>query len=136
MSNNTYNTKQKQLIYDLLCRNKNTQFTCEELAGILKESGTPVGKTTVYRYIMKLLSEGKVRRFTDEGKTATFCFVENKEQCESHMHLKCTGCGEFIHLDCEVMNEVIGHITSEHNFKIDNSQTVIYGLCGKCGKFR
>lgn len=129
----TYNTKQKQLILGLLTDNKEKQFTCEEIEEKLKEKGTPVGKTTVYRYLISMQNEGKVRKFKSEhGKSATFSFIENTEECKRHLHLKCLSCGEFTHLDCEVMKEVNTHLIKDHHFIIDNSKTVIYGLCEKC----
>lgn len=129
----TYNTKQKQLILSLLTDNKEKQFTCEEIEEKLKGNGTPVGKTTVYRYLTSMQNEGKVRKFKSEnGKSATYSFIENKEECEKHLHLKCISCGEFTHLDCEVMNEVNTHLIKDHHFRIDNSKTVLYGLCEKC----
>lgn len=132
MSSNTYNTKQKQLILDLLLTHRNSQYTCDEIEAMLKEKGTPVGKSTVYRYLLKLHEEGRVRRFTENGKSATFRYIENKAECDSHMHLKCTVCGDFIHLSCDLMNEVSNHIMKDHHFTIDNSKTVLYGVCEKC----
>ena len=60
----TYKTRQKQLILSFLSENIDQQFACEDIAEILKTNGTPVGKSTVYRYLLKLEEEGKVRRFT------------------------------------------------------------------------
>lgn len=132
MNGNTYRTKQKQLISDLLLSFSHAPFTCEEIEEQLKRKGTPVGKSTIYRYITKMQNEGKVRKFTEEGKTASFCLVEDKEDCKSHLHLKCSNCGIFIHLNCELMNKVSNHIMSDHGFTIDNSQTVLYGVCAQC----
>ena len=132
-----YNTKQKQLILDLFLSNKEKQFTCEEIEEQLKQKGTPVGKSTVYRYILKLQSEGKVRKFTDESlKSATYSFVENKEECSQHLHLKCLDCGEFVHLNCHITQEVTAHLINDHKFCLDNSKTVLYGLCEKCSAIK
>lgn len=132
-----YNTKQKQLILDLFLSNKEKQFTCEEIEEQLKQKGTPVGKSTVYRYILKLQNEGKVRKFTDESlKSATYSFVENKEECSQHLHLKCLDCGEFVHLNCHITQEVTSHLIKDHKFCLDNSKTVLYGLCEKCSAIK
>ena len=131
MRTDTYNTKQKQLIYDLMKNNSEVQFSCEEISYLLKQKGTPVGKTTVYRYLDKLCADGIVRKFSDT-KSATFQFVDSELCCEEHMHLKCTSCGKFTHLGCEFMSSVEKHIMEHHNFKIDNSKTVILGVCEKC----
>ena len=131
MRTDTYNTRQKQLIYELLKNNSEAQFTCEDISDLLKKEGTPVGKTTVYRYLDKLCADGTVRKFSDT-KSATFQFVNADLRCDDHMHLKCTSCGKFIHLGCEFMNSVGKHIMEHHSFTIDNSKTVILGVCEKC----
>ena len=129
----TYKTKQKHLILSFLSENTDHQFACEDIAEILKRNGTPVGKSTVYRYLLKLEEEGKVRRFAENGnKSVFFRYIGNNCDCNQHLHLKCLSCGDFIHLDCELMNNVSTHLVKDHNFKIDNSKTVLYGLCKNC----
>lgn len=133
MSKSVYNTKQKQIIYDFLLENKDRLLTCDEIAYALKNSGTPVGKATLYRYLDSLISIGEVRKISEGDKKGAAYQLLNKElNCKSHMHLKCTECGELQHLSCEFMNAVGEHILSHHNFTIDNAKTVIYGICDKC----
>ena len=129
----TYKTRQKQLILSFLSENIDQQFACEDIAEILKNNGTPVGKSTVYRYLISLQNEGKVRKFTSEnGKSATFSYIEDKAECSKHLHLRCLSCGEFVHLSCSLMDEISTHLVNDHKFSIDNSKTVLYGLCEKC----
>ena len=129
----TYNTKQKQLILDMLLKCKENQLSCEEIEEKLKNNGTPVGKSTIYRYLISLQNEGKVRKFTSEnGKSATFSYIEDKAECSKHLHLRCLSCGEFVHLSCSLMDEISTHLVNDHKFSIDNSKTVLYGLCEKC----
>lgn len=130
----TYNTKQKQLILALLSEKSNEQYTCEKIADMLKNNGTPVGKSTVYRYLLKLEEEGKVRKFTENSKSAFFRYIDDSDNCNSHLHLKCLSCGEFVHLSCELMDKVASHLVNDHHFRIDNSKTILYGLCENCSK--
>ena len=132
----TYNTKQKQHILSLLSRNADQQLTCDDIAEMLKGNGTPVGKSTVYRYLLKLEEEGKVRKFIENSKCAYFRYIENTEDCNGHLHLKCLSCGDFIHLDCELMDDISVHLVKDHHFKIDNSKTVLYGLCENCNQVK
>lgn len=133
--NVTYNTKQKKTIEAFLKENVKEQFTCEEISDTLKKRGTPVGKTTVYRYIEKLVHEGKVHKITGGiSKSAQFQYIDEGMECHRHMHLKCLKCGEFIHLGCEFLTEVNEHIYEHHRFRVDNSKTVLYGLCDKCSE--
>ncbi len=131
--NGTYNTRQKKIIESFLRKNITAQFTCEEISEILKNEGTPVSKTTVYRYVENLTKDGRVRKITGgECKSAHYQYIDEEMNCHSHMHLKCLKCGEFIHLGCEFMCGVNEHIYEHHRFRIDNSKTVLYGLCEKC----
>ncbi len=133
MSAGTYNTKQRALILSVLTNNKGVDLTCEEIADMLKCNGTPVGKATLYRYLDKLTVSGEVRKVLSiDGKSATFQLIDKTLSCQNHMHLKCTGCGKLQHLSCEFMYEVNEHIFKHHQFTIDNTQTVILGLCDKC----
>lgn len=133
--NGTYNTKQKKIIENFLRKNITSQYTCEEISALLKSEGTPVGKTTVYRYVEKLALDGKVRKIIGgTSKSAHYQFIDEKLNCHSHMHLKCLECGEFIHLGCEFMGSVNEHIYEHHRFRIDNSKTILYGLCDKCAE--
>ena len=133
MSNSTYNTKQKRSILQLLENNKNRQLSCDEITEMLKNNGTPVGKTTVYRYLDSLEKNGQVRKYTDsDSKTSSFQYIDSHLNCQEHMHLRCLRCGGLVHLGCDFMSDVGKHILEHHKFRVDNSKTVILGLCEKC----
>ncbi len=129
----TYNTKQKTIIESFLKENISRQFTCDQISDALKSEGTPVGKTTVYRYVEKLTLEGKIRKITGgTSKSAQYQYIDEEMNCHNHMHLKCLKCGRFIHLGCDFLSGVNEHIYEYHRFMVDNSKTVLYGLCDKC----
>ena len=133
MEKSGYNTKQKQIIFEFLHKNKDKLLTCDEIAFALKESGTPVGKATLYRFLDSLVTSGDARRISDDSKkSAAYQLLDKEMNCDGHMHLKCTVCGELHHLGCEFMHSVGEHIFNHHNFRIDNTRTVIYGVCVKC----
>lgn len=129
----SYNTKQKNLILAFLKDNTDKQLTCDEIVSLINSSGSLVGKTTVYRYLIKLAEVGELRKIIDaKDKITRFQYIDKELHCHSHMHLKCLSCGDFIHLCCDFMNGVNEHISKHHNFTVDNSKTVLYGLCEKC----
>lgn len=133
----TYNTKQKKIILDFLQKNSDVLFTCEDVHTLLREAGTPVGKTTVYRFLESFCKTGKIRKIKDNTqKSASYQYIDESLDCKSHLHLKCISCGRFIHLGCELVNSISNHISEHHSFKIDNSKTVIYGFCEACSGFQ
>ena len=135
MSKVKYNTKQKNLIYDYLASNRDKLLSCDEISDALKISGTPVGKATLYRFLDSLVSSGDARKIVDDGKkSAAYQLLDKEMNCHGHMHLKCIGCGALTHLGCDFMNTVGQHILEHHQFRIDNSKTLIYGLCSECSE--
>lgn len=133
MSRYTYNTRQKNLIYNLLLKESETPLSCDSIVAMLSKEGSPVGKATVYRFLESLAAKGEVRKYIDaQSKTATFQLVDKSLNCSEHMHLRCMNCGKVVHLGCEFMSEVGEHILSHHGFAVDNSKTVILGRCENC----
>lgn len=135
MSKITYNTRQKQVIYEFLVNNSDIFMSCDEILDKLKDSGNPVGKATLYRFLDSLVSSGDARKIVDDSKKgAAYRLVDKSMNCDGHMHLKCSRCGNLVHLGCEFMNSVGQHILEHHQFRIDNSKTIIYGICVDCSE--
>lgn len=129
----TYKTKQSAIVLQCLEGNSEKALTVDNIVDLLKQQGTPVGKTTVYRHIDKLVSQGSVRKFVSDSSTgATYQYMHNHHRCDEHFHLKCSLCGELVHLGCEFMKGIDEHIYSHHGFRVDNSKTVLYGICKNC----
>ena len=127
----SYNTKQKDIVERFFYEN-NGCFKVEDIYNGIIEKGGKIGKVTVYRRVEKLLEEGVIRRFTDEGSAAYYMLVERND-CNRHFHLKCVKCGDITHLDCNEMNGIFRHVKEEHKFSINPCITVLYGLCERCG---
>lgn len=124
----TYKTHQKDAVTALL-RSADRHLTADEIAQLLKESGTPVGLTTVYRTLTALVESGEVKKFTHEGSA---CYQYGDCGCKSHLHFKCAECGRLFHVDCDILDSLEEHVKSEHNFILDSSKTVFYGRCEDC----
>ncbi len=128
-----YNTRQKEKLVDYLIKNKDNHTNVQEISAYLSAEGTPVGTATIYRQLDKLVEGGIVRKYNIDGKTgACYQYIEDKEDCHEHFHLKCVNCGKLIHLDCEFLTHVNKHISEHHKFTVDSSQTVFYGVCQDC----
>jgi len=130
---NSYKTKQRDFILDCLMQNKDKHINVDEIMDFLNKEGNTVGKTTIYRYLNKLVSRGFVRKyFLKEGSCACFQYIENSTACHEHYHLKCLDCGKLIHLECNYLCDMNSHVLNDHDFHIDNSKTVLYGQCVNC----
>lgn len=132
---NSYNTKQGELILSLLKAEPGRHFTADDIMKALADSGKSVGKATVYRHLDKLIKSGEVRKYiVDEGSSACFEYIGDagKHECHEHYHLKCSSCGQLLHVKCEYLDVVSSHIFEHHGFTISPEKTVLYGVCEKC----
>ncbi len=130
---NGYTTRQRTEIENILRENSNTHLTAEDIIGMLLQKNKGIGKTTVYRTLQKLVNDGKVRKFTaDKSDSACFQYINNTGHCHEHFHLKCTDCGQLLHLDCQRAEQLTSHISAEHGFLLNTGRTILYGTCAKC----
>jgi Fur family ferric uptake transcriptional regulator len=127
MSEIKYNTKQREEILSLLRDNRTRCLTAREICGSVK-----AGEATVFRTLSALVKEGVVSKFLS-GDAPTYQFNECGTHHE-HIHLKCSECGKLIHSDCSFIEELEEHFEKDHNFRVDRSKTVIYGICSECAE--
>lgn len=129
-----YNTKQKQIITELLKDNSNRSLTSDEILFMLNKKDN-ISKATLYRHLDLLVQNYEVRKFYNSklGRSQ-YQYADLESTCSSHLHLRCSKCGKLIHLDCNETTKFINHINSNHGFRIDNLNTVINGVCSECQK--
>ena len=127
----TYRTKQGQLVLECFKNNSGIHLTIEEICNILKSEETPVGTTTVYRQVQKLLEEGIITKYSVDSESGA-CYQYSGKECKMHFHLKCTNCSKLFHATCDYIQSVESHIFNHHGFQVDNSRTVFYGVCREC----
>ena len=130
-----YQTRQQEAVAALFQQRPADCLTPEEAYAALEGQGHEIGKTTVYRAIARLCENGVLRRYFshESGEAALYQFNPCRE---SHLHIRCVGCGALEHLHCEEVEAFKAHLTQHHGFSLDEGQTVLYGLCEKCGRER
>ena len=136
-----YLTQQKRSLLRFLTQNSERAFTVEEITegmknkednGASDDSSRAPGKSTVYRLITRFVEEGTVKRF-ERGHSRRFAYqIVSGERCHFHLHMKCSSCGKLFHLDEGVSDELLHKIKRLCNFSISETDTVLFGLCGKC----
>ncbi len=136
-SKSAYKTKQKEELMEYLTKVPGEHFTVSDVCEYFKSKGSPIGQTTVYRQIDRLVDEGLVNKYIiDANSPACFEYMGP----DSHVgqgicfHCKCEKCGKLIHLHCEELDEIVGHMQAEHGFMMDPRRTVFYGICEECSK--
>ncbi len=131
-----YRTMQKKALVDFMTSHCETAFSAEELSEKLKREPikTVPGKSTVYRLLQRLVEEGTVKRMVS-GNSRKFVYqIVSGEHCDSHLHLKCTGCGKLLHMDDSESSQLLLQVLRKNKFSIDERQTVLLGRCEGCVK--
>ena len=133
-----YHTEQKRILEKFLLDNRESSFTIDEITQKIKESakgcGNIPGRSTLYRLIKGLREEGRVRRFVQNDSRKARYQIVCYDNCDSHLHLRCLGCGKLFHMDESVSGELLKKISSCNNFWVDEEETVLYGRCSVCNK--
>ena len=122
-----YKTKQKDMILKEI-NQLEKEFTIMDLYERLHHT---IGLTTIYRLMDKLVEEGQVQKFPGKGNTT---YYQHLKECkkENHFYLKCSSCGEMIHVDCDCVKELSHHVEKEHGFQLEKNHVLMSGLCKKC----
>lgn len=130
-----YHTKQKSAVLACLEAQKSKSLTVARVCDALAAAGETIGRSTVYRTLESLCTEGKVSRYAaEEGRSVTYRFIGTDCGADNHFHLICTGCGQICHTHCHELEQLFSHLAAAHGFLPDNRKTVIYGLCAACRK--
>lgn len=129
-----YKTKQRAALKHAVQASGGRHITVDGLTERLEKSGTAVGRTTVYRYLERLVKTGEVRKYSQAGESACYQYTGTDNACHEHFHLKCEECGRLIHIECDHLHDLSGHIEASHGFKVNMLKTVLYGICGDCAK--
>lgn len=125
----TYHTQQRKILIEFLQKNRDKAFTIDEIINFIGNSG--ISRSTAYRLITKLCDDGIVKRKAGTCGRSLYYQYENADNCEGHLHMKCTECGKVYHLDTCITSLLQNDIKSSANFEID-SHTVLLGKCNTC----
>ena len=126
-----YQTAQKKLLLDFLREHSSQAFTIEELAAALEGREHAPGKSTLYRLMPLLVQEGRVKRFV-RGTSRQFLYQMMGESCRTHLHLKCSICGQMVHMGHEESLELVRMIDKKYHFSVSEGDTILFGLCENC----
>jgi Fur family ferric uptake transcriptional regulator len=133
MRSKHYATKLRQLILEYLMQDHSRTVTAKDIYEHLAACDASVSHTTIYRYLDKLVTEGRLlKNSTDGGKTACYLYEHEPDACGKHLHLRCGQCGKVTHLQCQQAENFIQHILHEHDFTLHCGSFILYGLCHSC----
>ena len=121
-----YNTVRKQELLALFSANPDKSYSVEDILALLVD----MSQSTLYRLVASLHEEGYLRKVETENRATCYQY-RDKENCSSHMHIRCRGCGQVEHLD-EKTSEIIRNLVSNDSGFSTLSSTMLDGLCASC----
>lgn len=123
-----YKTQQRKQIYLFLKKHVDQQFTADDIASSIDG----VSLSSVYRNLDKMLSDKLIQRFQkDKSRKFVYQYMGHSDCCTC-LHLKCNHCGKIVHMDTELVDELLLQTKMKNNFYIDINQTVLSGYCESC----
>ena len=121
-------TRQRTAVADVLARVDGFR-SAQDLHDLLRQDGTSVGLTTVYRHLTALAEAGQVDVLrTDDGEAVyRRCPTETH-----HHHLVCRSCGRSAEVEGPEVESWASRVAAAHGFT-DVSHTVeVFGTCAAC----
>ena len=92
-----------------------------------------MGVATIYRQLEQLVADGQMRKYlVDSSSAACFEYIGAQEGHARFVHCKCEKCGRILHIDRSEIEEMARLLEERSGFRMDNVQTVLYGVCGDC----
>lgn len=126
-----YNTKQQKAILDYISENADRYITVNQISEHMKAQNTKIGLTTIYRHLEKLISQGKINKIKVDGLNGA-CYKYMGAMENTYFGLKCEKCGKILKVNCSHLKLFYRHISSEHEFSINQNKTLFYGICKTC----
>jgi len=104
-------------------------LTAARLYEQMRDSGSRIGRMTVFRTLDLLAEIGVVRPTYQGSGAAHFVLLEEGH----HHHLVCMQCSKTVEFaDCSLADDLSQQLASRFKFKIEGHLLEIYGLCEMC----
>ncbi|MBE6469225.1 MAG: transcriptional repressor [Coriobacteriaceae bacterium] len=133
MARGSYDTRQRQSILAVMADHEDTFLSVDMVGQLLRAHGMEVGRTTVYRTLERMVSEGDMLKVADiRGGAAQYRLAPAVDPEDVEGQLRCDRCGRVLPLSCSSLGAFAEHVLVEHGFAIDPAHTVLHGVCPDC----
>ena len=122
-------TRQRDAVRNAL-GTRETFVSAQELHAALRDSGTAIGLTKVYRALADLAVEGEADSLQQEGESLYRACTADTH----HHHLICRSCGLTVEIEADPVEEWSRSIAAEHGFTDPQHIVDVFGLCANCAR--
>ncbi|MEN9692427.1 MAG: hypothetical protein RLZZ330_71 [Actinomycetota bacterium] len=125
----TRTTKQRNSVVEILKKHEGF-LSAQEIHSILKNTGSTIGLSTVYRTVTTLTSSNEVDVMLREDGEALYRLCSSAH----HHHLVCRICGTTKEIQADFVEAWADDISNAHGFSDINHTVEIVGTCKECAK--
>ena len=120
-------TRQRRAVQELL-DDLDEFSSAQEIHARLRDEGSTIGLTTVYRTLQSLALDGQVDVLRPDDGEARY------RRCTTahHHHLVCRECGRTLEVDSPAVEQWADEVAGQHGFTDITHTLEIYGTCGDC----
>ena len=120
-------TRQRRAVQELL-DDLDEFSSAQEIHARLRDKGSTIGLTTVYRTLQSLALAGQVDVLRPDDGEARY----RRCTTEHHHHLVCRECGRTLEVDSPAVEQWADKVAGQHGFTDISHTLEIYGTCGDC----
>jgi len=106
-------------------------LSAQDIHARLRDAGSAVGLTSVYRALQSLVDEGSVDVVRTSSGELTY------RRCGSdvhHHHLVCSGCGATVEVEAPAIEQWVADIARQHGYRVDAHTLEVTGTCRSCAR--
>ena len=104
-------------------------LSAQDIHAHLRQAGSTVGLTSVYRAVQMLADEGSLDVLRSRNGETTF------RRCDSdthHHHLVCRGCGATVEVEAPGLERWLAGLGQAHSFVVEGHTLEVLGVCDRC----
>ena len=106
-------------------------FTAKDIEDSLRNSGNPMGLSTIYRLLNDYSTDGSLRKLVDKDGVVKYFYFKPCHH-NDHFYLECEKCHQLTHVDCHHLRGFAKHLAKKHSFEISNYNLIVSGICTSC----
>lgn len=127
-----YNTRQRELLIAYLSEHADEKISVPQIEAALKDS--KISLSAIYRNLSALEKAGKLKKYIgNSAREVSYQYIDS-ESCRDSIHLACRICGNYFHMNAEDTAALIQSVREKNGFRIDKTDSVLYGVCENCSK--
>lgn len=128
-----YNTNISKVIEEYIDMQTDISFSAADVYSYMQENGISVNLATVYRNLDKLTDRKILIKFKAVNSDNYLYHTAKSDcNCHRHLHIRCRKCGKIVHLDNNLMNEMIARLNEQYHFVLECENSSLCGLCEEC----